>query len=114
MSVSESGLNVFVSAKGSTVTLSFSGDIDATTAGVFAESILASVEAGQCTVIIDLRAVSFMDSTGINALVQAKRLAHRRLADLCIDGLSDNVRRVLELAGVDRLLLDGATFMSNN
>jgi len=50
---------------------------------------------------IDLTDVEFMDSTGLTALLLAHRSRREALALICPDG---SVRRLLELAGVDRIV----------
>jgi anti-sigma B factor antagonist len=56
------------------------------------------------TVIVDLTAVTFMDSTGLSILLNARRrytAAGRTLLVLCPDGPA---RRVLRLSGLEETL----------
>jgi len=43
---------------------------------------------------IDMRAVTFMDSSGLHALLHLTQIASQRL---CLVGISDRVRRILEI-----------------
>ena len=66
---------------------------------------LAQVEASDAqNVIVDLRELEFIDSSGISALVEAQlrfRDSGKRLEFLCGPG---SVQRVLQMTGVDTLL----------
>src|SRR4051794_29642550 len=67
----------------------------------------AAAEPGAAEVWLDLTEVEFMDSTGITAIVDARRwLEARRFAVICPDG---PVRRVIEISGVDRAIAIHAT-----
>ncbi len=65
---------------------------------------LSNAQQGSPDVIVDLSEVTFMDSTGINALIGA----YRRASDdgsLGVVGAKSIVRRVFEITGVSELLL---------
>jgi anti-sigma B factor antagonist len=60
------------------------------------------------TVHLDLRGVSFIDSTGINTLVLAHRHCAARGSTLTVVHPSDLVRRVLAYTGAESVLhVDG-------
>ncbi|MEV1025929.1 STAS domain-containing protein [Streptomyces sp. NPDC050264] len=82
------------------------GEIDASSAPELTEALTGHVgEAGEPPrTVLDLGAVTFMDSTGVNALL----IAHRVMAEAggwirlaCLDG---PVRRLVELVGVDSVI----------
>lgn len=54
-----------------------------------------------CTVEVDLSLVSFMDSSGINELMRVHQEGH----PVVISGMSDTVRRTLELLGLDQVFV---------
>lgn len=56
------------------------------------------------TIVLDLRGLDFIDSTGILLLVQASRRAEANGHALGLTQASDAVQRVLELSGLDRVL----------
>jgi anti-anti-sigma factor len=76
------------------------GDIDAASAPRFADAIHATTSA----VAIDLRGCSFMDSTGISVLVEAKALADARSAGFALVEPSVAVARLLEICGMTSFL----------
>ena len=75
------------------------GEIDQATAPLFADA-LADAVPGRHRVEVDLAGVTFMDSSGINALVQ-----HRRPGcDLVVTHVPPHIRRVLDITGLTPLL----------
>jgi anti-anti-sigma factor len=93
---------------GQGVLLALSGEVDLATAPVV-EDELRRAEASQDLIVLDLRDVSFMDSTGIRTLVAADRRNRERGAALVVVQGSRQVRRLFELSGLAQHLevLDG-------
>jgi anti-sigma B factor antagonist len=58
---------------------------------------------------VDLSAVSYIDSSGIAALVEGFQTARTRGGRFALVAVSDAVRAVLELARLDRVFLIVAT-----
>ncbi|MEU1202073.1 STAS domain-containing protein [Streptomyces sp. NPDC005813] len=77
------------------------GDLDVETAPELRHHLSGQVRAGRRHLLIDLAAVPFMDSSGINAILKA--LEETRLAGGSIRLVSPApaVRRVLDLTGVN-------------
>jgi anti-sigma B factor antagonist len=97
-------LTVDVQHVGKRAVIEAAGEIDAATAAILAGAIEETVRAGALEVWIDLGPTEFMDSTGLNLVLGLRRRLvelRRRLAIICPRG---RVRRVFELAGVDRVL----------
>lgn len=64
------------------------------------------------TLIIDLRAVSFMDSSGLGLLMGRVTLAESLGTRVTVRSPSQRVRRILELSGITRLsslVVEGGT-----
>jgi anti-sigma B factor antagonist len=72
------------------------GDIDLATVDQFRQVLAALVERHLGDVIIDVTGVGFMDSTGLHALVDGKRIIHERGSNI-VFVVSPPVRRILEL-----------------
>jgi stage II sporulation protein AA (anti-sigma F factor antagonist) len=91
-----SGLVVTRSESPEGVRLIAAGEIDVASAPILAAQLCAATDGG-AVVVVDLGDVTFMDSSGLNALVMAHHAApgHVRLG-----AVHPNVRRVLEIAGV--------------
>jgi anti-anti-sigma factor len=80
--------------------LSVSGEIDLATAPQLTDAVDAALGNGARELWIDLTDTAFMDSSGLHALLAARRRAHelnRRLAVICPGG---PVRRLFDVAGV--------------
>lgn len=78
------------------------GEIDLATSPPLRAALLEAIEA-QPRVLVDLRAVTFMDSTGIATLLTAAEAARRHGTELVVDP-SRTVRKVLELVGAEAAL----------
>ncbi|HEU4894306.1 MAG TPA: STAS domain-containing protein [Acidimicrobiia bacterium] len=78
------------------VVVSLQGEIDLSSARVLTEVMESVFADGLRNIVIDATAVTFMDSTGLHALVQAKRSIHERGIRIILVP-SPQVRRTLEL-----------------
>jgi anti-anti-sigma factor len=77
------------------------GEVDIATVGQLAAEIDELVGCGFDTVVIDLRATSFLDSSGLHLLLRQSARPDARVT--IIDG-APVVSRAIDLAGVRRLL----------
>ncbi|GAA2637087.1 hypothetical protein GCM10010399_82860 [Dactylosporangium fulvum] len=82
------------------LTLHVAGDLDLATADELGREITAATGAGAGEVVVDLAAVPFIDSAGINVLLKGRRLADERHLRFRIANATRLVRQVLELGGV--------------
>lgn len=92
-----------VSTEGSTLRVSFTGDLDLESAPHLRSLVArASQEEGLSGLVIDLSAVTFLDSVGLSVLLTVRtRLVSEEVSVTVVP--SDAVRRVFTLAGVDGL-----------
>lgn len=79
-------------------------DLDFYSAPRFADRIRSRTAAGARRVVVDLRAVDFMDSTGLRLLLDVARDLRSRGGQLRLAGPSEIVRRLLEVTQVAPLL----------
>ena len=85
------------------LTLRPHGEIDVTSADALVEVVVTRAEPlTECA--IDLSRVTFMDSSGIKALVVCREALHRRGATMRVVEVSDTAARVLHLTGLDQVL----------
>jgi len=81
--------------------LVLSGDIDLATVSALREALTRAVKADTVTAVdVDLTQVDFLDSTGIVALVEGRRLADGAGKGYRVAGAHGMVRHVLEITGV--------------
>ena len=78
--------------------LTVAGEIDLATAPQLAACL---VDAADRDVAVDLSAVTFLDSSGLSALVAGSRAATANGHVLRTFGERDTIRRVLEISGLD-------------
>lgn len=84
------------------VTVRVQGDLDVATAGPFVDDAVASLGAPPLReVVVDLSAATFVDSTGLGALIRLQREARRRGARFRVVGADDRVRKILRITGLD-------------
>lgn len=82
-------------------TLVVTGEVDLATAGELTEAGLAALAAGSAVVIVDLSEVTFLDSTGLAALVTINNRARNGSAALIIARPRARVRHLLRITGLD-------------
>lgn len=75
------------------------GEMDIATREIFTESTQAAVAAGARSLILDLSAVTFMDSSGISALIDS-----RSIAQVMLRKPSEVVERLIATTGLTDIL----------
>jgi len=60
--------------------------------------------AGTRNIIIDLSAVSFVDSSGLSAILTASRLCKNLKGTIVLSGLNDNVLKLINISQLDNIL----------
>lgn len=81
-----------------------SGILDSTKANQFEQEIREIIDAGTDIVLVDLKDVSFMDSSGLRVLVSAFKTVQAAQSQLAVCSVNHQVRMLFELASVDRFL----------
>jgi anti-sigma B factor antagonist len=89
--------------------VSVSGELDLYTAERVRCGIDEADAVGADTVVIDLSEISFIDSTALGVLVQETKRLEGRGHSLVLVTKDPRTRRVLEVTGLDRVLLTYAT-----
>lgn len=80
------------------------GEVEIATAPALMEAVEEAIRGSSGPFVIDLGEVDFLDSAGIHCLVRARALLGREDRVLALMRPRANVRRVLELVGLDALL----------
>ena len=81
------------------------GDVDLTSSQTVRDAVCEALDAGAREVVLDLAGVGFLDSSGLNGLLNTARDVHRRGATLRCDAPPGaEPRVVIDLAGVAKLL----------
>jgi anti-sigma B factor antagonist len=79
------------------------GILDGTKATQFRQDISESVLAGAKTVLIDFQDVTFMDSSGLGALVLALKTVRGAGSKLVVCSINEQIRILFELTSMDRV-----------
>jgi anti-sigma B factor antagonist len=80
------------------------GRIDTHTAHEFKDRIVKTIDAGSRWLVIDLVAVTFLDSTGLGALITTMKHAQELGGDLRLAQVPQNVRMIIELTSLQTYL----------
>ncbi len=85
-------------------TLAVAGELDLAVGTQFADELTLLVAEAHSPAFVDLSGCTFMDSTGINALLTAREHGAAHGVPLVVAAASPACRRVLEVCGVWDLL----------
>lgn len=89
---------------GARVTFRLTGELDMATSPGLGRAIGASLDERPAHMVLDLREVTFLDSSGGRVLIAAARRARNEGCDLVLRAPSQPVLRMLRLTGLDRVL----------
>lgn len=89
--------------KGDVGVLNLSGNLDIGKQVRFKEEILKSVGAEASRVVLDFKAVSFIDSACLGVLVFLLRKLKSQGGDVRISGLQEEVRSIFQITRMDRV-----------
>jgi anti-sigma B factor antagonist len=78
------------------------GEIDLSTSHLLVDAIDAAIERGATTVVLDFREVSFVNSTGLGAMVAATKRLRQRGGDLVLRRFRGIPASALATTGLDR------------
>jgi anti-sigma B factor antagonist len=95
--------------QGTHVVLAPQGKFNLVAAPPFKARIDDLVAAGNARLVVDLHAVDFIDSSGLGALIGGLKSARQQGGDLRIAAAGAQVRAVLKLTNLDRILAPYAT-----
>jgi anti-sigma B factor antagonist len=86
------------------LTVSVIGELDQSTAPDLREALAPSLVEPTDPILVDLSNCEFIDSTGLSLLVETKRRLEERRMRFGVCCADADVRRLLELTGIDRAL----------
>jgi anti-anti-sigma factor len=87
-----------------TATLAVSGELDLASAPEFDAALTRTLDSPASSLIIDLSALEFIDSTGVRALLKGYERATGDGRRCSVVNGGPQVSRILEMTGVDRQL----------
>ena len=84
--------------------ISAAGRLNMVSAPKLRELVAEVVEGGSSRIVINLKETSFMDSSGLGALIGCLKAARQAGGDLRIAGVQPQVQMVLGLTSMDKVL----------
>ena len=85
-----------------------SGELDVNTSPLVADQLTVLVNQGITSVIVDVSELTFVDSTGLRAILAGREKMQTDGATLVLEGASGVVERVLDMTGLRGLLASEA------
>ena len=82
--------------------VAFNGDVDLDNSREARDVLLKCVGRGM-PILVDLSAVTYIDSSGVAALVESLQTARKRGCELSLVSASESCMRVLQLARLDKV-----------
>lgn len=80
--------------------LTVDGDIDLASAPEFEASLRTALDASPSSIVVDLTALTFIDSSGLRVLVASSKDAQSRGATLALRNVPRHAQRVLDITGL--------------
>lgn len=96
-------MDVRVTTEADRITVQVRGDIDLLTAPAVSEYLGQAVDKRPALLVLDWRAVTLLDSSGLRSLLQAQRSCETAGIDLILQP-SSPIMRVLKAVGMERML----------
>jgi anti-anti-sigma factor len=84
------------------------GELDVNTAPLVADQLTRLVAEGVTSVVVDVANLTFVDSTGLRAILAGREKLQAEGASLVLEGASGVVERVLDMTGLRGLLASDA------
>ena len=97
-------LRLLVETSPGHVLIRASGELDVSNSASLTQAGEDAMADGYKTVLIDFSGITFMDSTGLSALVALHRHASARDAYVAVVAPGESARRLIELMGLDETL----------
>jgi len=96
-------LRIEVADTTSPTTVVLTGEIDVSTSNRVREALIAISNSGETSVVVDMTNVTFMDSTGLAALVGPLKRFRSLNGQIVLRSPSKGVLKVLEITGLTRV-----------
>lgn len=84
--------------------LVLAGEVDVTTAPEFKRRLHGLIDQGNQAIVVDLTAVTFIDSTALGVMIGALRRLRPEGGALALVCADDDIAGIFEVTGLDRVL----------
>ena len=96
----EDDLSVVVDREADRCRIGVSGDLSVFTCRNLSDAVATEIREGATSVELDLSGVEFMDSSGVQCLVEVHAAAAEAGGTLVVGEMADRVKRILEITGL--------------
>jgi anti-sigma B factor antagonist len=96
-------LSLDVTERDGVAVVAVHGEVDVSTAPRLRQQLIETASSGQDTVVVDLDAVEFLDSTGLGVLVSGLKRFRTQGGDLLLVCNPPRVLRVFEITGLTKV-----------
>jgi anti-sigma B factor antagonist len=97
-------LTTRIDARNGVTSIALTGELDMATASILNDQLTAVEQGDSRTIVLDLRDLRFIDSSGLHALVRAYRRSETDGHRLLLVRANPSVRRLCEMTGTEFLL----------
>jgi len=94
-----------MASSGAVNVLPLEGEIDLHVSPRIERSLRSMIAKRPEQVVVDLSAVTFIDSSGLAVLINARQDLNKYGGKLTLSGITENVRSILEMARLDQFFL---------
>lgn len=84
--------------------ITVSGEVDLATSPDLDAAIIAALESGSGSIVVDLTDVSFMDSSGLGVIVRGLKRCREAEKDLDLVITNERVLKVFGITGLDQVI----------
>ena len=102
-------LTTRIDARNGVTSIALSGELDMATAPVLKDQLAAAEQTETKAIVLDLRDLSFIDSSGLHEILRAFRRSEMNGHRLMVIGANPLTRRMCEITGTEFLLDAPAT-----
>jgi anti-sigma B factor antagonist len=101
-------LRTDIKSDGAEATIILGGELDLRSVDQFLACVRDVLEGHPALIAVDARSVTFMDSSGLAALLHARSMSGHAEVPFCLGDASPMVRRLVGVAGVEELFMDNS------
>jgi anti-sigma B factor antagonist len=96
--------DVAVAVEDGNATVAITGEVDVYTAPQLRERLYAIIADGASRIVLDLEAMTFIDSTGLGVIVGALKRLRQGGGDLILRAPGRSTRKVLDITGLTQIV----------
>jgi len=96
-------MDIKIEMKGDVAVIRCAGSLDAETVSVFRRRTGELFEKNMSRFVMDVSALSFIDSMGLGAMISLLRRVHEKKGDLKVCGLTNDIKQIFEITRLNKL-----------